>query len=98
MLFDALTVSFALHLLLCADVALASPTLRRSESPSSRGLHIPLTRRAAPERNDAELGLWAKQQKELLEGKYGRPTNTNTKRSSGYNLCACTTIPFTLTY
>ena len=87
MLFDALTLSFALHLLLCADVALASPSLRRSSSSQSRALHIPLLRRVAPERNYTEVGLWAKQQKELLEGKYGRPS-TNTKRSSGYNLCA----------
>jgi hypothetical protein len=88
MLFDALTVSFALHLLLCADVALASPSLRRSPSSPSRALHIPLLRRTVLERSDTELGVWAKQQKQLLEGKYGRSLTTTTKRSSGYNLCA----------
>jgi predicted component of type VI protein secretion system len=88
MLPDALTVSFTLHLLLlCADVAQASPSLRRSPSSPSRALHIPLLRRAPPERNDTELGVWAKQQKQLLEGKYGQRSTTSTKRSSGYNLC-----------
>ncbi len=82
MLFDALTVSFALHLLLGTDFAQALPS---PPSSPSRALHVPLLRRAVPQRNDTELGLWAKQQKQLLEGKYGGPSTT--KRSSGTNLC-----------
>ena len=85
MLFNALTIS--LTLLLSADFTRASPALRRSSSSESRGLHIPLIRRATPQRNEAELGIWAKQQKELLESKYGH-RGTNEKRSSGYNLYA----------
>jgi hypothetical protein len=86
MLFDALTVSFALHLLL-GDFAQALPSSPRSPSDSSpsRSLHVPLLRRAVPQRNDTEFGLWAKQQKELLESKYGG--SSITKRSSGTNLC-----------
>lgn len=84
MLFDALTVSFALHLLL-GDFARALPSSPRSPSSPSGSLHIPLLRRAVPQRNDTEVGLWAKQQKQLLEGKYG--ASPNTKRSSGTNLC-----------
>ncbi|KAF8489905.1 aspartic peptidase domain-containing protein [Russula emetica] len=84
MLFDALTVSLALHLLLLGDFALALPSSPRSPSSPSRSLHIPLLRRAVPERNDTEFGLWLKQQKQLLEGKYGG--SSNTKRSSGTNL------------
>jgi len=83
---DALPVSFALSLLLSVDHALAVPASR--DQPSSRGLHVPILRRAAGQRNDTEWGVWAKQQKQLLEGKYGRPSTTTTKRSSGYNLCA----------
>ncbi|KAI0251412.1 aspartic peptidase A1 [Lactifluus subvellereus] len=81
---DALPVSFALSLLLSVDHALAVPASR--DQPSSRGLHVPILRRAAAQRNDTEWGVWAKQQKELLEGKYNHPSTTTTKRSSGYNL------------
>jgi hypothetical protein len=84
MLFDVLTVSFALHLLV-GDFALALPSSPRSPSSPSRSLHIPLLRRAVPQRNDTELGLWAKQQKQSLESKYGG--SSTTKRSSGTNLC-----------
>jgi len=83
MLFDVLTVSFALHLLV-GDFALALPSSPRSPSSPSRSLHIPLLRRAVPQRNDTELGLWAKQQKQSLESKYGG--SSTTKRSSGTNL------------
>jgi hypothetical protein len=86
MLLDVLTVSFAL--LLGADFAQASPSLRRSPTSQGRGLHVPLLRRAAAQRNETELGIWAKQQKQLLESKYGQPSTTSVKRSSGYNLCA----------
>lgn len=86
MLFDALTVSFALHLLLGSDFAQALPSLPRTPGSPSRSLHVPLLRRAVPHRNEAEFGLWAKQQKQLLEGKYGRGASI-TKRSSGTNLC-----------
>jgi cathepsin D len=85
MLVDALTVSFALHLLL-GDFAQALPSSPRSPSSPSRSLHVPLLRRAVPQRNDTEFGLWAKQQKEVLEDKYGG--SSITKRSSGTNLCA----------
>ena len=84
MLFNAITVSFALHLLL-GDFAQALPSLPRSQSSPTRSLHIPLLRRAIPQRNDTEVGLWAKQQKQLLESKYGG--SSTTKRSSGTNLC-----------
>jgi hypothetical protein len=83
---DALPISFALSLLLSVDHALAVPAPR--DRPSSRGLHVPILRRAATQRNETEWGKWAKQQKEFLEGKYSRPLSTTTKRSSGYNLCA----------
>ena len=85
---DALPISFALSLLLSVDHALAVPASQPRDRPSSRGLHVPILRRAATQRNETEWGLWAKQQKELLEGKYSRPSSTTTKRSSGYNLCA----------
>lgn len=85
MLFDVLTVSFALHLLL-GDLALGLPSSQRSPSSPSRSLHVPLLRRAEPQRNETEFGLWAKQQKQLLEAKYGGGPST-TKRSSGTNLC-----------
>jgi hypothetical protein len=93
MLSGALSVSFALNILalLCADSALASPSLRTrspSTTPGRGALHVPLLRRAPPQRNDSELGVWAKQQKQLLEGKYDQRLTTTTKRSSGYNLCA----------
>jgi cathepsin D len=85
MLFDALTLSFALHLLL-GDFAQALPSSpTRLPSSSSRSLHIPLLRRAVSQRNDTEVGLWAKQQKQFLENKYGG--SSTTKRSSGTNLC-----------
>jgi hypothetical protein len=86
MLFDALTVSLALHLLL-GDFTQALPSSPRSPSTPSRSLHVPLLRRAVPERNDAELGVWLKQQKQLLEGKYGGSESSSRKRSSGSNLC-----------
>ena len=89
MLFDILTVSFALHLLL-GDFAQGLPSSPISPSSPSHSLHIPLRRRAVPQRNDTEFGLWAKQQKQLLEGKYGRSAHSSTtKRSSGTNLCVC---------
>jgi hypothetical protein len=90
MLSDALTVSFALHLLLGSNYfALALPSSRSIRSPGSpsRGsLHVPLRRRAEPQRNETEFGLWVKQQKQALEGKYGGGGSSNTKRSSGSNL------------
>ncbi|KAH9987135.1 aspartic peptidase A1 [Russula compacta] len=88
MLLDALPLSFALSLLLCVDHALATPTPspHAQSSSSSRGLHIPILRRAASQRSDDELGLWAKRQKQLLEAKYSRHLTTTTKRSTGYNL------------
>ena len=95
MLFDALTVSsFALHLLLVDFVqALPSPVPPSITQPvlPNRSLHIPLLRRVVPQRNDTEFGLWAKQQKQLLEGKYGHP---NKKRSSGTNLCVWAGLSF----
>ena len=84
MLFDVLTVSFALHLLL-RNFALALPSSPIPPSSPSLSLHVPLLRRAVPQRNETEFGLWAKQQKQLLEDKYGR--SSTTKRSSGTNLC-----------
>ena len=81
---DALLVSFALSLFLTVDWALAAPGPR--SEPSSRALHVPILRREPPKRTDAEWGIWAKQQKQFLEAKYGGPSNT--KRSSGENLCA----------
>ena len=85
MLFDALTVSFALHLLL-GNFAQALPSSPRSPTSPSRSLHVPLVRRIVPQRSETEFGLWAKQQKQLLEGKYGGGSSI-TKRSSGTNLC-----------
>ncbi|KAH9971726.1 aspartic peptidase A1 [Lactifluus volemus] len=79
---DAFQPSIALSLLLTVGHALAVPTSR--DQPSSRSLHVPILRRVADPRNDTEWGLWAKQQKEFLEGKYNR--HQITKRSSGYNL------------
>lgn len=100
MLFDALTVSsFALHLLL-VDFAEAlrvpSPAPPAVTPPPlpNRSLHIPLLRRAVPHRNESEFGLWAKQQKQLLESKYGHPTHSSKKRSSGTNLCVRTALSF----
>jgi hypothetical protein len=87
---DAFQPSIALSLLLTVGHALAVPTSR--DQPSSRSLHVPILRRVADPRNDTEWGLWAKQQKEFLEGKYNR--HQITKRSSGYNLCA--PFPFLL--
>jgi hypothetical protein len=84
---DALPVSFALCLLLYVDHTLAAPS-PHDQSPSSqaRGLHIPILRRATVERDDSELGRWAKEQKLLLETKYGGASTT--KRATGQNLCA----------
>jgi cathepsin D len=94
---DALPVTFSLALLLCADYALAAPSSPdhhqqqrdAASSSSRRSLHIPIVRRAPVQRNDAELGLWAKQQKEFLEAKYGgqRSGSKSSKRSTGYNMC-----------
>ena len=97
MLFDALPVSFALSLLLCVDHTLATPAPHARSSSSSRGLHIPILRRAPPQRSDDELGLWAKRQKQLLEAKYSRHLSTTPKRSTGYNLCAHVSLSF-ITY
>src|SRR5258708_27877056 len=58
MLLDALTLSFALHILLGADSARALPSSPSSPSSSSRSLHIPLLRRAAPHRNETQFALW----------------------------------------
>ncbi|KAI0272749.1 aspartic peptidase domain-containing protein [Gloeopeniophorella convolvens] len=80
--FEALPITLLMALFAMADNAAAVPA--PAGRFSSRGLHIPILRRAAAQRNDAEWGLWAKQQKELLEGKYGRAANE--KRSAGYNL------------
>ncbi|KAI9451913.1 aspartic peptidase A1 [Lactarius psammicola] len=79
---DALPVSFALSLFFTVDWALAAPGPR--SQPTSRGLHVPILRRAPPQRTDDEWGIWAKQQKQFLEAKYGGPSNA--KRSSGENL------------
>ncbi|KAH9167398.1 acid protease [Lactarius sanguifluus] len=82
MRFDALPVSFALSLFLTVDWALAAPGPR--SQPSDRRLHVPILRRAPPQRSDTEWGVWAKQQKQFLETKYGGPSTA--KRSSGENL------------
>ncbi|KAH8991661.1 acid protease [Lactarius akahatsu] len=79
---DALPVSFALSLFLTVDWALAAPGPR--SQPSDRSLHVPILRRAPPQRSDTEWGIWAKQQKQFLEAKYGGPSTA--KRSSGENL------------
>src|SRR6266850_1698086 len=89
---DALPVTFSLALLLCVDYALAAPSSpdqqRDASSSSSRSLHIPIVRRAPVQRDDAELGLWAKRQKQFLEAKYGgRPSGSSSKRSTGSNMC-----------
>ncbi|KAI0294298.1 acid protease [Multifurca ochricompacta] len=80
---EVLPISFALSLFFSVDHTLAAPASHGQ--PSSRGLHVPILRRARVERNDTEWGNWAKQQKQFLEGKYGRSPSA-TKRSSGYNL------------
>lgn len=82
MLLNALPVSVVLSLFLTVDWALAAPGPR--SQPSSRGLHVPILRRASSPRNDTEWGVWAKQQKQFLEAKYRGPSNA--KRSSGTNL------------
>ena len=92
---DTLPLTFSLALLLSIDYARAAPSppdQLQQRSASSRSLHIPITRRAATQRSEEELGIWAKQQKELLEGKYGRPSAPNTKRSTGYNMYAPTHV------
>ncbi|KAI9510043.1 acid protease [Russula earlei] len=86
---DALPLSLVLSLLIrvSVDHALAAPSwLGQPSSLPSRGLHIPLLRRAVARRDDDELGRWAKQQKQYVEAKYGRPGSTTSKRSTGYNL------------
>ncbi len=98
---DAFPLTFSLALLLCIDHALAAPSpsspdeQQQQRSTSSRSLHIPILRRAPPQRNESELGLWAKQQKEFLEAKYGPPSGPpgTTKRSTGYNRCARLSAP-----
>jgi hypothetical protein len=90
---DALPVTFSLALLLCVDYALAAPSSpddlhQQRDASSSRSLHIPIVRRALVQRNDTELGLWAKQQKQFLEAKYGaQSSGSSSKRSTGTNLC-----------
>ncbi|KAH9039286.1 acid protease [Lactarius pseudohatsudake] len=79
---DALPVSFALSLFLTVDWALAAPGPR--SQPSDLSVHVPILRRAPPQRSDTEWGIWAKQQKQFLEAKYGGPSTA--KRSSGENL------------
>jgi len=79
---DALPISFALSLFLAVDWAQAAPGPR--SQPSSRGLHVPILRRAPSQRSDTEWGIWAKHQKQFLEAKYGG--SSNAKRSSGENL------------
>jgi len=88
---DTLPLTFSLALLLSLDYARAAPSLpdqQQQRSSSSRSLHIPISRRAVTQRSDEELGAWAKQQKEFLEGKYGSPSAPSTKRSTGYNMYA----------
>lgn len=97
---DALPLTLSLALLLCVDYALAAPSSsdhhqqRDAPSSSSRSLHIPIVRRAPVQRSDTELGLWAKRQKESLEAKYGgHPSGSNSKRSTGFNMCVLC-LPF----
>ncbi|KAI0057208.1 acid protease [Artomyces pyxidatus] len=78
---EALPTTLSLALLLSAEDALAAP--KTSSQP--RELHIPLSRRPVVQRSDAEWGLWARQQKEMLESKYGAEPSRR-KRTSGYNL------------
>jgi cathepsin D len=80
---DALPLPFVLSLFLTVDWALAAPSPH--SQPSSRGLHVPILRRALQERTDDEWGSWAKKQKLFLEAKY-RTRSSNAKRSSGENL------------
>jgi len=97
---DPFPLTFSLALLLFIDHALALPSpsspdeqqqqqkqQQKQRSTSSRSLHIPILRRAPPQRNEYELGLWAKQQKEFREAKYGPPSGApgTTKRSAGHN-------------
>jgi cathepsin D len=80
---DTLPLPFVLSLFLTVDWALAAPSPH--SQPSSRALHVPILRRASPQRTDEDWGLWAKKQKNLLETRYrGGPSNA--KRSSGENL------------
>jgi hypothetical protein len=77
---DTLPLPFVLSLFLTVDWALAAPSPH--SQPSSRALHVPILRRASPQRTDEDWGLWAKKQKNLLETRYrGGPSNA--KRSSG---------------
>ena len=86
---DVLPLPFVLTLFLTVDWALAAPGPR--SQPSSRSLHVPILRRAPPQRTPTELGVWAKQQKQFLEAKYGGLSNV--KRSSGENLYATFYFP-----
>lgn len=86
---DTLPVTLSLALLLSIDYARAapsSPDQQQQRSTSGRSLHIPISRRAVAQRSDEELGIWAKQQKESLEGKYGGSSAPSTKRSTGFNM------------
>jgi hypothetical protein len=90
---DTLPLTFSLALLLSLDYARGAPSSpdqqQQQRSSSSRSLHIPISRRAVTQRSDEELGLWAKQQKEFLEAKYGSSSAAqNAKRTTGYNLYA----------
>jgi hypothetical protein len=95
MCLDALPFTFLLVLVFCisvdyAQAAPSSPDLQQRNPPSSttRSLHIPIIRREVGQRNETELGIWAKQQKQFLEVKYGQPPwGSNSKCSTGYNLC-----------
>jgi len=89
MRFDVLPLSLALTLFLSVDYALGAPSShdqRSTEPSSSRGIHIPITRRVAPQRNDADPDKWV-EQKHYLEVKYGvRPGGASGRRSEGYNM------------
>jgi len=88
---DTLPVTLSLALLLSIDYARAapsSPDQPQQRSSSGRSLHVPISRRAITQRSDEELGIWAKQQKESLEGKYAGSSAPSTKRSTGYNMYA----------
>ncbi|THH11877.1 hypothetical protein EW146_g7899 [Bondarzewia mesenterica] len=62
----------------------ASDTLARAAPRAPRELHVPLVRRAPAQRTAEEWGLWAKEQKNVLEVKYGGAQTQ--KRASGMNL------------
>lgn len=73
------SLPLALTLLIGAHDALALAAPR-----APRALHVPLVRRAAAERTAEEWGLWAKEQKNVLEGKYSG--DAARKRAEGMNL------------